>query len=124
MIRIGLLRRDGFEFGSKVPGQEIGDATDRVLGDALQRHAQVGLRIDAVQLGCADQTVDSRGPFATRIGRQFIVPGFWPKKSQLTTPFIRFTARVLSLWASTSTTVPLMCFSADPTKRDICFRRG
>ena len=67
MVRIGLLRRGGFEFGSKVPGQEIGDATDRVLGDALQRHAQVSLRINAVQLGCADQTVDSGGPFAARM---------------------------------------------------------
>ena len=33
--RIGLLQRDGFEFCSKVPRQEFGDATDRVVGDAL-----------------------------------------------------------------------------------------
>ena len=40
---------------------------NRIVGNVLQHHAQVGFRINAVQLGCADQTVDSGRPFATRV---------------------------------------------------------
>ena len=54
-------------FGSKVPGQQIGDPADRMVGNVLQHQTQVGFRINAVQLGGTNQTVDCRRPFATRI---------------------------------------------------------
>jgi hypothetical protein len=39
-----------------------------MLGDALQHLAQIGFRVEAVQLGRADQTIDCGSAFAARIG--------------------------------------------------------
>lgn len=51
---IGLRR-------SEVPGQHFVDARDGQIGDAFQHVLQIAFRIDAVQLGRADQRVDCRG---------------------------------------------------------------
>jgi len=53
---------------SEVPGQQFVDAVDRVIGDAREHVAEVGFRIDAVQLGRADQAVDRGGAVAAGIG--------------------------------------------------------
>ena len=39
-----------------------------MVGDARKHRAQVGLGIEAVELGRADQAVDRRGPFPAHIG--------------------------------------------------------
>ena len=44
-----------------VPGQQFVDAVDRVVGDAGQDVAQIGLGIEAVELGGLDQGVDGGG---------------------------------------------------------------
>jgi hypothetical protein len=49
-------------------GQQLGDPVDGVVGDAAEEIAQIGLGIEAVQLGGLDEGVDSRGPFAAGIG--------------------------------------------------------
>src|SRR5512147_1395494 len=48
-----------------MPGQEFGEAVDRVLGDASQDVAQVGFGVDAVQFARFDQAVDAGGALAT-----------------------------------------------------------
>ena len=52
----------------KVPGQQLCDAVHRVVGDALQHLAQVGLGIEAVQLGRSEQAIESRGSFPAGVG--------------------------------------------------------
>ena len=44
----GLFRRGGSWGGGDVSGQELGDAIDRVVGDACQQLAQVGFGIEPV----------------------------------------------------------------------------
>jgi hypothetical protein len=39
-----------------------------MVGNALQDVAQIGLGIDAVELGCSDQAVDRRGALAAGVG--------------------------------------------------------
>jgi len=51
----------------EIPGQQFFDAVDGVLCDAGQYVPQVTLRIDSVQLGCSDQTVNCCGAFSTAI---------------------------------------------------------
>lgn len=81
MILDWTARKRWVRFGSKVPGQQIGDVADRVVGNVLQHHAQVGLRINAVQLGRTNQTVYCGSAFATRVGtREEIV---LPSQSRL-----------------------------------------
>src|ERR1700691_5958058 len=41
-----------------VPGQELCDAVDGMIGDALDHLPQIGLGIEAVRLGGFDQAVD------------------------------------------------------------------
>jgi len=36
----------------EVPGQQLGDAVDRVIGNPLQDLAQIEFRIKSVELGC------------------------------------------------------------------------
>ena len=66
----GGLRSDGawYSDGIPVPGQQFGDAVDRVVGDAGEHVAQPGLRIEAVELGGLDQRVDGRGALAAGVG--------------------------------------------------------
>jgi hypothetical protein len=50
-----------------MPGQQIVDPVDRVVGNAGEDVAQVGLRIEAVQGRGLDQGVEDRGPAAPGI---------------------------------------------------------
>ena len=119
-----LVRRGGNWGGGDVPGQELCDAVDRVVGDARQEFAQVGLGIKPVELRRSDQAVESGRTLSAAVGRQFIVPEFWLMKSQLHTLFILLPSSALSLWASMSTTVHLTFSSAERRKRDTCSRPG
>jgi hypothetical protein len=49
------LRR---QLGGDVPGQQIIDFIDRMLCDALEHTAQVGLAVEIVELGGANEAVD------------------------------------------------------------------
>ena len=51
-----------------VPRQQLVDAVDRMVGDALEHVAQVRLGIEAVELGRLHQAVDRRGALAARVG--------------------------------------------------------
>ena len=46
--------------GPEVPRCEFAVAVDGVVGDAVQEHAEIGLRIPAVELRGTDQGVDDR----------------------------------------------------------------
>ena len=48
-----------------MPGQQIVDPVDRVVGDAGEHVAQVGLRIEAVQGRGLDERVENRSPTTT-----------------------------------------------------------
>ena len=52
---------------SKVPGQEFVDAVDGMIGDAFEHLAQIEFRIDAVQLGRAEQSIDRSRAFSAGI---------------------------------------------------------
>ena len=44
----------------EVPGQQIGDLVDRVVGDAAEEIAQIGLGVETVELGGFNQRVKRR----------------------------------------------------------------
>ena len=56
------------ELRGAVPGQEVIDPVDRMIGDIGQHMAQPGLGVDTVELGRADQRVDGGGTLATTVG--------------------------------------------------------
>ncbi len=62
------LRGLGLYRQGEVPGQELVDAADGMVGDLGEHGAEIELRIEAVQFCRSDQRVDSRGAFATRVG--------------------------------------------------------
>ena len=70
----GKYRLGGFgtvtdSFGmDQVPGQQLIDAADRVVGDPGKNDAEIEFRIDAVELGRTDERVDGGGAFATGVG--------------------------------------------------------
>jgi hypothetical protein len=45
------------------------DAVDGIVGDAFEHLAQIELRIDAVELGRAEQSVDRCCAFSAGVGR-------------------------------------------------------
>ena len=49
------------ELRGAVPGQEVVDPVDRMIGDAGQDMAQPSLGVNTVELGRADQRVDGSG---------------------------------------------------------------
>ena len=53
------------QLASNVPGQEFLNAIDGMIGDIGQHVAQIGLRINAVQPGAADERVHGRSALAT-----------------------------------------------------------
>ena len=63
---LGLVR--GVTRLGDVPGQEFSDSVHRVIGNARQDLAQIGLRIEAVEFGRADQAVDGGSALAAGIG--------------------------------------------------------
>jgi hypothetical protein len=50
-----------------VPGKQVGDALDGMVGDAPEDVAQIGLGVEAVELGALDQGIDRRGALAAGI---------------------------------------------------------
>jgi hypothetical protein len=58
-----------------MPGQELVDPVDRVVGDAGEHVAQVGLRIEAVQGRGLDERVENRSPTTTgvRAGKEVVL---------------------------------------------------
>jgi hypothetical protein len=54
--------------GSQVPRQELLDAVDGVIGNALQHGAKVEFWVETVQLGRTEQTIERCGPFPTGVG--------------------------------------------------------
>jgi len=50
-----------------MPRQQFLDSVDGMVGDALQDLAKISFRVEAVQFGRADQTVDGGSPFPTGI---------------------------------------------------------
>lgn len=62
----------GLECGSQIPGQQILDLADRMVGDACEHRTEVELRIESVELGATDQGVHGSGTFAAavRTGKQ------------------------------------------------------
>ena len=63
-----VLVRGRGDLVSDRPRQQLVNAADGVVRDALQHVAQVVLRVDAVELGRAEQRVDRRGALAAAIG--------------------------------------------------------
>jgi hypothetical protein len=109
-----------------MPGQELVDTVDRVVGDAGENVPEVGLRVEAVQGRGLDQGVEDRGSMTAGIGagEQVVLA------AQRYSPFIlpmsgrswKFaTAGIPMLGArfrfakSRSTPVAAMCGSAVPT---------
>ena len=52
----------------EAPGQKLVDSVDGTIGDALEHMAQVEFRIDALQFGGAEQTVDRSRTLSIGIG--------------------------------------------------------
>ena len=55
-------------FGLPVPGEEFVQPELRLLGDAGENVGELGLRVDVVELGGADERVHHRRPRAASIG--------------------------------------------------------
>ena len=72
-----------------VPGQEIINPIDGMIGDMRQHVTQPGFGVDTVQLGRADQRVDRGGALAAAVGagKQIVAvassPDNTPKLKQL-----------------------------------------
>ena len=64
------------ELRGAVPGQEVLDPIDRMIGDVGQHMAQPGLGVNTAQLGRADQRVDGGGTLAPAVGtgEQIVAP--------------------------------------------------
>jgi hypothetical protein len=65
---------------SDIPGQQILDAVDQVIGDLFEHAAEVEFRIKPVQFRRSQQRIDRGCTFATRIGptEQEILPAQSP----------------------------------------------
>lgn len=65
---------DGFDVGSRrqrrrhVPRQQLVDAVDRMVSDALKNIGEIRLGIEAIQACRADQAIHRGGTFATGVG--------------------------------------------------------
>src|SRR4030081_2060952 len=62
-----LYLRGLVEFVDNIPGQQILDASDRMVGDPLEYVVQIALRIDVIELTALDQTIDNRRALATAV---------------------------------------------------------
>ena len=51
-----------------VPGKQVGDAIDGVVGDAGEHVAEPGFRIEAVELGGLDQGIKGGGTITASVG--------------------------------------------------------
>lgn len=55
------------DFSRHIPRQQLSHLVDRMLADALQHMAQVRLRVEPIEFGRAQQTVDSRSTLAPSV---------------------------------------------------------
>jgi hypothetical protein len=60
--------------GLPVPGQEFGDTSGRMIGDAGEHVGDIVLRVETVELGGLDQGIDCRGAAAARLPGSFLTP--------------------------------------------------
>jgi hypothetical protein len=60
-----------------VPGEELGEPLDGMIGDAAENADEPGLRVDIVELGRGDQGVDRRGALAAAVRCDLMMPGVW-----------------------------------------------
>jgi len=62
--------------GRQIPGQELADAVDRVVGNSRQDGAKVERRINPVELGRSNQGIERSGALASGIGskKQIVFP--------------------------------------------------
>jgi len=65
----------GLECGSEIPGKQILDLADRIIGDPCEHGAELEFRIESVELGATDQGVHGSGTFAAavRTGKQAVL---------------------------------------------------
>ena len=59
-----------------VPGQQLVDAAEGMIGDTAEHLAQPAFRIDAVEAGRSQQRIDGSCVLTACVGRQFIMPEF------------------------------------------------
>lgn len=64
---LGVSRYLSGESGPDVPGQELGDAVDGMVGDVGEDVSQVVFRVDSVELGGAEQGVHGCSAFSSRV---------------------------------------------------------
>jgi hypothetical protein len=64
--------------GPSIPGEEVGKVPGRVIGDAGEDVGEPGLRVDAVELGGADQGVHHRRALAASVGAALAAQGDRP----------------------------------------------
>lgn len=73
-----LSNRSGWDGQHRcdIPRQELVNPIDRMISDVREHMAQPGLRINAIELGGADQRIDCCGPFPTAVGagKEIIAP--------------------------------------------------
>ena len=71
-----MLRGFGSVFGGEVPGKQLIDPVDRVLGNAGQDLAKISFRVQTVEFGGADQRVDGGSAYAAGVGptKKVILP--------------------------------------------------
>ena len=55
-------------FCAPVPGQQFGDPLGRIIGHSRENISEPGLRIDIVELGGLDQSIDGGGAVAALVG--------------------------------------------------------
>src|ERR1035441_9943963 len=62
------LGRWGLAGGCQVPGEEILDLPDGMIGDSAEHSAEIEFRIDPVELGRSDEGIDGSGTLTAAIG--------------------------------------------------------
>jgi hypothetical protein len=107
-----------------MPGHQFLDSIDGMLGDFRQDGTKIKRRVEPIQFGSSDETVERRRSLAARIGRQFIMPEFWHAKSLSHTRFTHLRTRASSFSVNTSTMESPIYSFAVRTERRIYFRVG
>ena len=97
---------------------------DGVFGDLSEDSTKVESRIQCIEFGSADQTVEGCGALSARIGRQFIMPEVWHAKSLSHTRFTHLRTRASSFSVNMSTMESAIYSFAVRTERRIYFRVG
>ena len=56
------------ELWRDIPGQQLFNTIDRVIGNTSKHLAQIRFRVQSAEFGCADQAVESGSALAAGIG--------------------------------------------------------